>query len=77
MEFVSTFRNELNYIKKFTFPNYLTGFWIKFDFLKSLFLLSESWINLKGFDGKTKGRCEKINEAEVLNFVNYIPPSSI
>lgn len=37
MEFIFIFRNELNYVKNFTFPNYLIGFWIKFDFLKSLF----------------------------------------
>lgn len=47
MVFISVFRNYLNSIKNITFPNYLTGFWIKggrFDFLKVPFLRAESII---------------------------------
>lgn len=49
MVFISVFRNELNSLKKITFPNYLIGFWVKegrSDFLKVAFLRAESIVRI-------------------------------
>lgn len=49
MVFISLYRNDLNSVKRITFPHYLIGFWIKggrFDFLKVPFLRVESILRI-------------------------------